>query len=118
MENIDIKPQLKELQKTIETLTAFSETEKQKFKVGLILKESIDNLRKCLSSLEQMHIRGEKVNSARQDNLKILRIILLNFLDLSLILGVGERSGATLLKTQLLDKISPVKKSKKKGLKV
>ena len=109
---------LKEVEQLIKTATEFKDKEKEKFKVGLIIKESIDALRSTLSSLEQLEARGDKINSARKDNLKTLRLILLNILDLSLILGVGSRPGVELLISQLEAKISPTKKEKKTPIKV
>ena len=114
MEKLDIK----ELEKTIRELTTLREQEKEKYLVGSIWKESVDALRICISSLEQLEIRGEKINSVRQDNLTNLRKILLNLLQIGGLLGIGNRSGVTELKRQVEGKISPSKKAKKEPVKV
>jgi len=90
------------------------ESEKQKYRVGLIMQESINELRSIIASLEQLEARGEKVNSARQDNLNKLRLVLKDQLELSLILGVGDGSGAAILVSQLNAKIKPTRGRKKK----
>jgi len=112
------KIELKEVEKLIKTATEFRDKEKEKFKVGLILKESIDALRRTISSFEQLQLRGEKVNSARLNNMRTLRQILLNLIDLGEILGLVGGSGVSPLKRQLETKISPMKKAKKEPIKV
>jgi len=114
MEKLDIK----ELDKTIKELTTLREQEKEKYLVGSIWKESVDAMRVCIASLEQLEIRGEKVNSARQDNLTNLRKILLNFLQIGELLGIASRSGVANLKQQLDAKISSVKRAKKQPVQV
>lgn len=112
-ESLEILENLKKIKKETEIIEA---REKEKYKVGVILNETINALRVCISSLEQLEARGEKVNSVRQNNMKNLRIILLNILDLTIILLPQSRSGADVLKTQLLAKISPKKRDKKKAV--
>lgn len=114
MEKLDIK----ELDKTIKELTTLREQEKEKYLVGSIWKESVEALRLCISSLEQLSLRGEKINSARQNNLTNLRKILLNLLEIGELLGIGSGSGVTRLKKITDDKIKEEEKRKKRALKV
>jgi len=114
MDKID----LKEVEKLIKTATEFRDKEKEKFKVGLILKESIDSLRRTISSLAQMELRGEKVNSARLDNMRALRLLLLNLIDLGIILGMVERSGVLPLIAELEAKTGSRKQAKSQPAKV
>ena len=89
MENI----KLKEVDELIKTLTTFAEKEKEKFRVGLLLGESIRALQTCASSLEQLRLRGEKVDSTRNRNIKNLKKIRLNLIEVCKTLGIGGSSG-------------------------
>lgn len=114
-EILNVLDALKEIKKETEI---FEAGEKEKYKVGLILKESIDELRRVISSFEQLTGKGYKINSEKRNNMRAILLILGNLLDLVTILGIGNHSGVDILKSQLDAKIKHLKKPKKRRVKV
>lgn len=108
-QKIKLTPQLKEIESTIKELSMFRDEELKKFKVGLLLNRSSDKLKGTISSFEQFLIRGEKVNSIKRNNIRCMRQILLDLLELRDILGIGSRYGVSPLKKQLEEKIKDKK---------
>jgi len=115
MEEEEIKKQmnarLKDFNEFVKTATFFREEEQKKFLVGIYLQESIKAIRHIIPSIAQ---RGEAVTH-RRDNIRDLQITLINLIDLSLALGVGNEKECKALKSQTLGQIGnkrrkPVKK--------
>mgnify|MGYP001309302317 CR=1 FL=1 len=86
------KEDFEELNKTINSMIKLREQEKEKYQVSEILHTSILILKSCISSLEQLKIRGEKIDSTRQNNLKNLRNLMANLTEIKRLLGMGGRS--------------------------
>lgn len=101
MKTEDIKPILETLKQIRKENEFLEEEMKGKYKVGIILKESIDELRILIASFEQLQARGTKINSAKRNNMRSILLIFGDLLDLSLILEVGDNRAVEILKGQL-----------------
>ena len=109
---------LKEVEQLIKTATEFRDKEKEKYQVGMLWEQGINSLESSLASLSQLQIRGVELRTAKKDNLRILRTSLMNFLELGLALGIGNRSGVQ-AKIKYIDAVlNEAKKLKKQPGKV
>lgn len=82
---LQVLQMLKEIKKETEIIES---REKEKYNVGLLLKESIEGLRICIATFQQRQMRED----TRQQKLNYLRDIGLNLLDVCRILVIGDGS--------------------------
>ena len=82
MENL----RLKELDELIKSLTALRNKEDEKYRAGALARQSLEKIKMAVNSLSQLKVRGEKIDSARRNNLGILKEILKNLEELNALL--------------------------------
>jgi len=102
---------LRNLRKETELLEA---REKEKYNVGLLLKESIEGLRLCIPTFQQKVMRDD----TRKTKVGYLKNIGLNLMEVCRILGIGDGPPVQPLEFLIEGKRDPLRAALKKKYKV